>query len=135
MLDLGINIWCIGAAALGLLAGYLFAYSSRQEKPTGTELAALFGTVLGGTALTLIDKFKECAAALPVYVIGVTIGYLAYILLLRMNWAVVEHLKARHGYTQAPLFPRTAADPCSRNFSNSCDCRCHTPTDTNTPHQ
>lgn len=122
MFSLGINVWCVGAVALGLLAGYLFAYSSRQEKPTGTELAGLFGTVLGGTALTLINKFSECAEALPLYVVGIAVGYLLYILLLRMNWPVVEHLKTVHGADHVPLLPRRSSDPCSRAFPpQTCD--------------
>ncbi len=127
MFDLAINIWCIGALALGLLAGYLFAYSSRQDKPNGNELAALFGTVLGGTALNLIDKFKECPGALPLYVIGVAVGYVVYVGLLQIKWPLVEHLRAKHGFTRLPLFPRNAIDPCYARMLSptaSAPCKC-----------
>jgi hypothetical protein len=126
MFNFDLNFWCIGAAALGLLAGYLFAYSSRKEQPNGGELAALFGTVLGGASLQLLDKFSQCAEAFPLYVIGVTVGYLVYVVILQIKWPLVQHLKANHALTHVPLLPRNSLDPCSRRHETStCTCPQH----------
>lgn len=126
MFNFDINFWCVGAAAVGLLAGYLFAYSSRQEQPSGNELAALFGTVLGGAGLQLITKFADCADAFPLYVIGVTVGYLLYVVILQIKWPLVAHLKAMHGLTHVPLVPRNGLDPCTRpHEAANCPCAQH----------
>jgi hypothetical protein len=112
MFGLNLNIWCIGAAVLGLFLGYMFAYSARQQQPSGNEIAALFATVLGGSALTLINQFQQCADALPLYVIGVAIGYVLYVFVLKRNWALVQHLQEHHSLEKPPLAPWLAKDPC-----------------------
>lgn len=118
MLNMNFNIWCIAAAVLGLFAGYMFAYSARAEKPSGNEIAALFGTVLGGGTLALFDRFQDCHDALPLYVICVAVGYVLYVFVLHRNWALIEHLRERHMLAHPPLAPWMVADPCCKDFHN-----------------
>ena len=112
MFGMNFNLWCIGAAVLGLFLGYMFAYSARQQQPSGNEIAALFATVLGGSALTLINQFQQCAEALPLYVIGVAIGYVLYVFVLKRYWPLVQHLQEQHSLGKPPLAPWLAKDPC-----------------------
>lgn len=116
MFNFNLNLWCISAAVLGLFAGYIFAYSARSEKPNGNEIAALFGMVLGGSTLTLLDKFVDCHDALPLYVIGVAVGYVMYVFVLRRNWALIEHLRTHHMLEHPPIAPWAVADPCCKDF-------------------
>jgi hypothetical protein len=106
--------YCIGAGVFGLLMGYLFAWSSRQVQPTGNEVAALVSTVLGGTVLSVLNQI-DCAARLPIYMIGVAAGYALYIFLLSRNWARVQHFIVNHGLQHTPFIPSSIwrmADPC-----------------------
>lgn len=123
MLNLEVPIWCIGAFVLGALLGYVFAYSTRQQQPNANEIAALLGTVLGGAALSLIQQFKACPEALPLYVIGAAIGYVLYTIFLKRSWTAVQHLISAHGLQRPPLLPWLAKDPC-----HSCEsCRVEPP--------
>jgi hypothetical protein len=124
MFGMNLNLYCIGATVLGLMLGYAFAYSARQQQPNGNEVAALFGTVLGGTALSLLKQFDQCADALPLYVIGVAAGYLGYVFLLKQNWTLVQHLFNQHGLTHTPLLPSLAKDPCCTSPKNAATSGC-----------
>lgn len=117
------NIYCIGAGVLGLLLGYVFAWSSKASdpKPSGNEIAGLLGTVLGGAALQLLNQI-DCPERLPIYIIGVALGYLLYLVLLNFKWPLVQHLVDQHGLRQSPLLPWRAKDPC---------CNCHQAPDPN----
>lgn len=112
MFNFNFNLYCVAAVVLGLLLGYLFAYSGRQQQPNANEIAGLLGTVLGGGALSLIEQFKQCGDALALYVIGVAVGYALYVFVLQRNWSLVEHLQSAHGLKRAPLLPWLASDPC-----------------------
>jgi hypothetical protein len=131
MLGIDLNLYCVGAAVLGVLLGYAFAYSARQQQPNANEVAALLGTVLGGSALSLVSKFDQCADAFPLYVIGVAVGYLLYLLALKGNWTLVQHLFLKHGLQRSPLIPWRASDPCcngtSTTTTSNCSCGSNTP--------
>ncbi|MGH9553290.1 MAG: hypothetical protein ACRD3W_28170 [Terriglobales bacterium] len=97
------NWYCIAAGAFGLLMGYVFAYSSRNAQPNGSEVASLLGTVLGGTATSFLANL-HCDQALPIYIIGVAAGYLVYVFLLAQNWAKVQINMNMAGTKRPPLF-------------------------------
>ncbi|MGH9554124.1 MAG: hypothetical protein ACRD3W_32400 [Terriglobales bacterium] len=97
------NWYCIAAGAFGLLMGYVFAYASRTTAPNGNEVASLLGTVLGGTATSFLANL-HCDQALPIYVIGVAVGYLVYVFLLAQNWTKLQIVPALSTAQRPPLF-------------------------------
>ena len=105
MFGIEVNLYCFTAAILGLFLGYVFAHSSRQQQPNGNEIAALFGTVLGGGALNMIEQFRECHNAFALYVLGVVIGYIIFVFILKRNWVAVERFMVENSTKQVPFFP------------------------------
>lgn len=117
------NIACIGAGALGLLLGYVFAWSTRRPEPNGTEVASLVSTVLGGTVLQLLNQI-DCQDRLAIYIIGVAVGYALYLIVLQRSWTRVDHFIQHHGMRRAPLAPWTLwrnQDPCCCGHKDTTD--------------
>lgn len=115
------SIACIGAGVLGLLLGWVFAWSTRRPEPTGQEVAALVSTVLGGAILQLLNQI-DCPERLPIYIIGVAVGYALYLIVLRRNFARINHFMQNHGTSRAPLLPWTIwrqKDPCCNHCNTN----------------
>lgn len=107
-----LNVACVGSVIFGLFIGYIFAWSTRRNEPNGSDVAGLLGTILGGTILQMVDKL-HCDEGLPLYLIGLAVGYVLYIFLLKMNWPNVKHAYESHGVTPSPLFPWTMRGACN----------------------
>lgn len=99
-----LNVACVGSVIFGLFIGYIFAWSTRRNEPNGSDVAGLLGTILGGTILQMVDKL-HCEDGLPLYLIGLAVGYVLYIFLLKMSWPAVKHAYETHGVAPSPLFP------------------------------
>ncbi len=98
------NIFCIGAGALGLMLGYILSWSTRRQEPSAIDAAALIGTAFGGTILTVVDKLN-CPQALPIYIIGLGIGFSLYLIALRYHWTKVLQLINEGKLKNPPVFP------------------------------
>ena len=98
------NIFCAGAACLGILLGYLFSWSLRKSEPQDTEVATLVSTVFSGTIMETIGKL-QCKEALPIFMIGVVAGFVIYLIALRMKWAVIKQALQDRRISSPPLFP------------------------------
>jgi xanthosine utilization system XapX-like protein len=108
------NVGCVGAVVFGLFIGYVFAWSTRRNEPNGTDVAGLLGIILGGTLLQVVDKI-HCENALPLYLIGMAVGYVIYIILLKVNWPAVKHSYDIHGQNPSPFFPFLVRGTCHEN--------------------
>jgi len=123
------NIFCIGAGVLGALLGYFFGYTTRNQQPSTTEFTTLFSTVLGGTVLTLLGQF-QCADVLPVYVIGVAVGYVIYIGLVALHWNAIAGSMEEGSLSRVPLFP-SSIPPRRRHEPKKDGTKNETPADMN----
>ena len=99
-----LNIYCLGAAFFGLLLGYVFSWSLRKSEPQDTEVATLISTVFGGVIMETLGKL-ECKASLPIFMIGVTVGFVIYLIALRMKWPTIKQALADRRIANPPLFP------------------------------
>lgn len=99
-----IDIYCLGAAALGLLLGYVFSWSLRKPEPQDTEIATLVSTVFSGVIMQMLGKL-ECKEALPIYMIGVTVGFAIYLIAFRKKWPAIKQALADRRLNNPPLFP------------------------------
>jgi hypothetical protein len=107
-----LNIACVGSAVFGLFMGYIFAWTTRRNEPSGTDVAGLLATIFSGTLIQMVDRL-ECADRLPLYLIGVAVGYAIYLLLLKLSWPAVRHSYEVHGEKPSPLFPFLVKGPCT----------------------
>lgn len=96
--------------------GYIFGWATRRSEPSSTDFAAILGIILGGTALNVINQI-DCPEKLPLYLIGIAVGYVLYLVVLKSAFEAVRHHVERHGLQRMPLFPWTLSRPC-------CE-RCH----------
>jgi hypothetical protein len=106
-----LNLACAGSAIFGLFIGYIFAWSTRRNEPNGSDVAGLLGIILGGTLLQIIDRL-HCENGLALYLIGLAIGYVVYIALLKFNFPAVKHAYEAHGVQPSPLFPWIVRGTC-----------------------
>ena len=101
---MNLNIYCLGAACLGLMLGYVFSWSLRKPEPQDTEVATLVSTVFSGVIMEMVGKL-ECKEALPIYMIGVTVGFVIYLIAFRKKWALIKQAQADRRMVNPPLFP------------------------------
>jgi len=99
-----LNLFCLGAACLGLMLGYVFSWSLRKQEPQDTEVATLTSTVFSGVIMETIGKL-ECKEALPIYIIGVAAGFVIYLIAFRMKWPQIKQALADRQMVNPPLFP------------------------------
>jgi len=109
-----LNVYCIAAIAFGLLMGYVLAWSTRRNEPNGTDVAGLLGTVLGFTIIEFLTRLK-CDEGFALYLIGLVVGYVLYLILLKFNWPKVKAGYDRGVLKPAPFFPWIVP------------CECHAP--------
>ena len=99
-------VWCVAAACLGVLLGYVFNWAIRHNpKPDGKEVAALVAVLVGGAAVTLVRELVGCPTALAWYLIGLPLGFLSYLIALHFGWERIQALLAQGKLKGAPLFP------------------------------
>lgn len=110
-----LNVYCIAAAAFGLLMGYVFAWSTRRNEPNGSDVAGLLGTVLGGTVLQFLDRL-HCEEKMALYIIGLVVGYIVYLLILKLNYRNVSRAYEMKAISPSPLFPWLVRD------NHACSC-------------
>jgi hypothetical protein len=68
----------LGAAAFGVVVGWMTYFILRRSKPTAlTDLSTVIGTLGGATVLGLFDSK---GALFALYAIGLLIGFFAYYL-------------------------------------------------------
>lgn len=109
------NVYCIAAAAFGLLMGYIFAWSTRRNEPNGTDIAGVLGTVLGGTILQFLDRLGGCEEKFALYLIGLVIGYVIYLVLLKSNYPRVRAAYEAKTMEPSPFFPWLVRGACQCN--------------------
>lgn len=105
-----LNVYCIAAVAFGLLMGYIFAWSTRRNEPNGSDVAGLLGTVLGGTILQFLDRLGPCEEKMALYIIGLVVGYVIYLILLKLNYPRVAKAYELKTISPSPLFPWLVRD-------------------------
>lgn len=107
-------VYCGSAALLGMILGYSFNWAIRKGQPGAYDVASLVSVILGGTTIDVLGRI-HCPEALSYYLIGLAVGFVAYLILLSRNWPTVMWLM-QHGVLQSPpLFPRHKCTPCGNN--------------------
>lgn len=110
-----LNVYCIAAAAFGLLMGYIFAWSTRRNEPNGTDIAGILGIVLGGTVLQFLDRLGGCEEKFALYLIGLVAGYVVYLILLKANYPHVRKAYEAKSMEPSPFFPWLVRGACNCN--------------------
>ena len=87
---LGIRFACFAAFVLGGFLGYILSWAKRlNPKPDAKEVATLAGIVLGGGAISLVHELIRCPSALEWYIVGLPVGYAAYLGALKLKWDTI----------------------------------------------
>jgi hypothetical protein len=70
-----------------MLMGYIFAWSTWRNEPNGSDVAGSLGTVLGGAVLQFLERLGPCEEKMALYIIGLVVGYIVYLIILKFNGA------------------------------------------------
>jgi len=95
------TLTAFGAAAFGLVVGYLAHYLVRKDAQAGVaDLAAIIGAVVGAAVLNVISG----PIALNWYLIGLALGFFVYWLALLLGREQVRKIIGK-AVRPLPLFP------------------------------
>jgi lysozyme len=99
-----LSISCLAAGLFGVLMGYVFAWSTRRNEPNAIDVAGLIATIAGGTVVSSLSELN-CPERLSLYLIGMVVGYLVYLIVLKLNYREIEAAYKRGELAPSPFFP------------------------------
>lgn len=116
-----LNVYCVAAALFGVLIGYVFAWSTRRNEPNAMDVAGLLATIVGGSIITMLSDL-QCPERTALYLIGLVIGYVVYLIVLKYNYREIDAAYRRGDLQPSPLFPWRV-----KQLVESAPCDCCTP--------